>query len=183
MKLTVSHCLRNSKRDIKLMKLDGFIPAVIYRRGKDSDKVHILKKEFETHLRTIEKGHLATTVFTMSFEGKEEKVVVKGIEYAKTTYDILHIDLQPLHEGTVKVRVPIVLDGVKECEAVKAGFGLKLVKRYVRVESSVKAIPQEFRIDVRKLQPREKIRVSDLGIGGDVRILADDNELVVTASK
>ncbi|MFZ4773088.1 MAG: 50S ribosomal protein L25 [Chlamydiia bacterium] len=183
MKLNVTRCSRESKSDIKLMKIDGFIPAIIYRKGETSEKVRISKKEFETHMRSIEKGHLATTVFTIDFNGKEEKAVVKGIEYAKTTYDILHIDLQPLHQGTIKVRVPVVLRGEKECEAVKAGFSLKLVKRYVRIEAPVHNIPQEFEINVRKLQPREKIRVVDLHINADMRILAAENELVVTASK
>ena len=138
MKLNASTCSRESKRDIKLMKLDGFIPAIIYKKGEASHKIRILKKEFEAHLRHIEKGHLATTVFTVHMNGKDEKMIVKGIEYTKTTYEVLHIDFQPLTEG---------------------------------------------HINVRSLQPREKVRVADLQKEAHVRILAADNELIVTASK
>jgi ribosomal protein bL25 (Ctc-form) len=183
MKLNASTCSRESKRDIKLMKLDGFIPAIIYRKGDASQKIRILKKEFEAHMRQIEKGHLATTVFTVHFNGKDEQMVVKGIEYTKTTYDVLHIDFQPLIEGNIKVRVPVVLLGEKDCEAVKAGFNLKQAKRFVRVEAPVKHIPAKFEINVRGLQPREKVRVADLQKEAHVRILAADNELIVTASK
>jgi large subunit ribosomal protein L25 len=183
MKLNASTCSRNSKRDIKLMKLDGYIPAIIYRKGAASEKIRILKKEFEAHLRHIEKGHLATTVFTVHAHGKDEKMVVKGIEYAKTTYEVLHIDFQPLTTGLIKVRVPVVLQGEKDCEAVKAGFSLKQAKRFVRVEAPVNAIPANFMVDVRNLQPREKVRISSLGISENVRVLAAENELVVTASK
>lgn len=183
MKLNATTCSRESKRDIKLLKLDGFIPAIIYKKGEASIKVRILKKEFEAHMRHIEKGHLATTVFNLHLNGKDTKVVIKGIEYAKATYEVLHIDFQPLVEGKIKVRVPVVLQGEKDCEAVKAGFNLKQAKRFVRVEAPVEHIPVNFQIDVRKLQPREKIRVVDLKIGQDMRVLAADNELVVTASK
>ena len=183
MKLSASLCSRESKRDIKLLKLDGYIPAIIYRKGNVSQKICVSKKEFEAHLRSIEKGHLATTEFSLHLDGKEEKVVVKGIEYSKAAYEILHLDFQPLDQGKIKIKVPVVLQGEKDCEAVKAGFSLKQAKRFVRVEAPVASIPANFQIDVRKLQPREKIRVSDLKVAESVRVLAEANELVVTASK
>lgn len=183
MKLDVLRCSRQKKSDIKKMKVLGEIPAIIYKKGQESEKVRISKKAFEAVLRQIEQGHLATTKFELSFEGATVPALIKGIEYNKTTYDVIHLDFQEIVKGEVKVKVPVVLIGANDCEAVKAGFSLKLAKRHLQVVCKVEKIPTNFEVNVQKLQPREKIRVKDLNFNEGVTVLADTQELIVTASK
>lgn len=183
MKLEVSFCSREKKSDLKKMRAQGWIPAVLYRKGENSEKIRLSQKVFEKFLTTLEEGHLSTTQFRLALAGRELDAVVKGIEYGKVHSEILHLDFQELGQGMIQVRIPIVLAGVADCEATRAGFILKQARRYVKAVCPTHLIPEDIVISVQKLQPREKIRVKDLPIPEGVTLLAPSLDLVVTASK
>ncbi|QYC79338.1 50S ribosomal protein L25, partial [Chlamydia suis] len=88
MELVVQRRETDKKSIIKKIRQQGGIPAVLYSGGKSLANIIVDAHVFNKFLSTLESGALASTVFTLSYEGREIKALVKDIQYHVTTYDV-----------------------------------------------------------------------------------------------
>lgn len=185
MKLNVKPRKANSKSEINKLRREGFIPAVLYIRGKEGETLALNNEEFKALLRQIRSGHLPTTVFKLIDEnGKERQALIKDIQYNVTTYDVIHLDFEELvKDQKVNVKVPIECIGMADCAGIKLGGVLRQVIRHVRVRCLPKDIPTFFELDIKELGPRQSKRLGDLPIPNTVRPLVDLNEVVAVIVK
>lgn len=166
------------------LRRNGMIPAVVYSNGKEPITIAINQAEYAAHLRQIPQGRLSTTVFQLSGPTGNKKIVIKDIQYNVTTYDVIHLDLEELHDNvTVNVKVPVSFIGAMECQGIKLGGFLRPVIRSVRVNCLPKDIPSEFVVDVKSLGIRQSIKLNQITFPNGVRPLANLNEVVVTIAK
>ena len=83
---------RESRKGLKLLRREKYIPAVVYDKKGKSVSVKLEKKVFEKHVRSMEEGGLATVRFEITL-GKEKFIAyIKDISYHRTSYEIQHID-------------------------------------------------------------------------------------------
>lgn len=185
MKLKLLKRTAESKSEVKRLRREGNIPAIIYVQGKAAETIAVNNNELASLMRQIIPGRLSTTVFTLATEnGKERRVLIKDIQYNITTYDIIHLDFEELHDGQkVNVNVPIECTGVADCAGIKLGSVLRQVIRYIRIRCLPRDIPAVFELDVKELGPRESKRLKDLAMPNTIRPLADLNEVAVVLVK
>ncbi len=184
MKLTVKLRTGDKKSDIKQIRREGDIPAIIYSLKGQPRKMIVNGVEFNAVLRQMKSGRLPTTIFTLIDGKTETKVVVKDIQYHLTTYKVSHIDFVELNDNVpVSVKVPISCTGVAECAGVKLGGFLRQVARFVKVECLPKSIPAEFEVDVKDLGIRQSRRLKDVKIPEGVRPLASMDEVLIVIAK
>ncbi len=184
MKLAVKQRVGEKKKDIKEIRRDGNIPAIIYSSKTQPEKLIIEGSEFKTVLREMKPGQLPTTIFTLSDGKKERKAIVKDIQYHLTTYIVSHIDFEELVEDVpVNVKVPVNCIGIVDCIGVKLGGFLRQVVRHVKVECLPKHIPSEFIVDVKDLGIRQSKRLKDIALPIGVKPLASQEEVLVVIAK
>lgn len=184
MKLTVKSREGEKKGDIKQIRREGNIPAIIYSSSTKPEKMIVDGMEFAAILRGVLPGQLPTTIFTLSNGKKERKAIIKDIQYHLTTYKVSHIDFEELlEEVPVSVKVPVNCTGVVDCVGIKLGGFLRQVTRHVKVECLPKNIPAEFLIDVRDLGIRQSKRLKDIAMPQGVRPLAGTDEVIVVIAK
>ncbi len=173
------------KSEATSIRRDGNIPAVIYSKGQAGDTVYVDGSQFKSALRSIKQGCLPTTVFSLETEdGKVRRAIVKDIQYNVTNYDIIHLDLEELHDDCkINVKVPIECVGTVDCVGVKLGGVLRQVIRHVRVRCLPKDIPVQFQLDVRDLGLRQSKRLADIAMPATVRPLMDLKEVAVVIVK
>ena len=164
MKLNVSKRKAEKKSESQQLRRAGQIPAVIYSKGGEGEPVAIEAAAFQQCLRAIPKGRLATTRFVLvDSNGKGRQAIVKDIQYHVTTYNILHLDFEELHEEVaVNVNVPIEYKGESVSPGVKLGGVVRQVLRSVKVKCLPQHIPDAFLIDISRMQMRESKRLSDI---------------------
>lgn len=180
MKLQLYKRTGAKRSEVNQLRREGKIPAIIYAKGKDGEKVAVENTHFLAAMRHVKQGHLPTTVFTLTDGGKDRRVIIKDIQYNVTNYDVIHLDLEELHENVlVTVKVPIECTGVVDCVGVKLGGILRQVLRYIRVRCLPKDIPTVLEVDVRNLEIQQSLRLSDLQISKKVRPLMSLNEVAV----
>lgn len=182
MDITLSE--RESRKGIKLLKREGFIPAVVYDKTGKSIPVKLEKKVFETHLRHIEDGGLATVRFNLTL-GKETFIAfVKDICYHKTTYAIQHIDFMRVKEtDEITVNIPVMLKGADACAGIVQGGQLKKVKRSIKTTCLVKEIPEHFLIDVTATNLGDQIRVSDVTLTPSMKLRIHEKQVLISVTK
>lgn len=175
----------SAKSEVKRLRREGKIPAVVYTQGSAGENIAIETSEFSAFLRKVQPGRLSTSIFTLTTEdGKSVRAIVKDIQYNPVNYNVIHLDFEELiDDKLVNIKVPIEFVGVVDCVGVKLGGVLRQVIRHLRVRCLPKDIPEVFQLDVRDLAQRETRRLRDLVIPNTVRPLADLKEVVAIIAK
>ncbi len=185
MKLKVKNRLAETKKEINNIRLEGNIPAILYAKDQPNRLLEISGTEFHAHMRNIEKGSLPNTVFTLEDEkGETFKVLVKDIQYHRSTYRIEHLDfLYLIDNATVNVKIPLRFKGVADCVGVKLGGVVRAVIRHLKVRCLPKDIPSEFKLDVSKLSINQSLKLSSINLPDNVKPLLDLNDVAVIIAK
>lgn len=184
MKLQVKKRSQEKKSEVNKLRREGYIPAIIYVRGKPAEPIAVKASEFEALIRQIQSGRLSTQKFKLVENGIEREAILKEIQYAITTYQIIHLDFEELQQNQpVNVKVPIECTGIVDCVGIKLGGVLRQVIRSLRIRCFPKDIPAAFFLDVKSLGIRESRRLSDLEIPQTIRPLADLNEVAAVIVK
>ncbi len=184
MKLAVKERVGEKKKDLKQIRREGHIPAVIYSSKKQPEALIVDGAEFSTILRDMKPGQLPTTIFTLTGGRKDRRAIIKDIQYHLTTYRVSHIDFEELIEDVpVSVKVPVNCIGVGDCVGIKLGGFLRQVSRYVQVECLPGNIPAEFLVDVKDLGIRQSKRLKDIAMPKGVKPITRPEEVVVVIAK
>lgn len=173
------------KRDAKRLLREGWIPAVLYVRGKEGETLSVCEQELSAAMRQVPKGRLPTTIFEMVDEkGKSRRAIIKDIQYNVVNYSVIHLDFEELlPDVPVNIKVPIECTGVVDCVGIKLGGVLRQVIRHLRVNCLPKNIPTVFTVDIKDLGIHQYKKLADLTIPVGVRPLADLNEVAVVIAK
>jgi large subunit ribosomal protein L25 len=185
MKLKTIKRTAGSKGETNKLRREGYIPVVLYVRGKEGLTLAIETAEFASFLRSVKQGHLPTSIFTLVDEnGSEHRAIVKDIQYDITNYAVKHLDFEELvDDQKVNIKVPIECVGMAECIGIKLGGVLRQVIRHVRVRCLPKDLPSFFELNVKELALKQTKRLSDLTIPENVRPLMGLNEVVAVIVK
>lgn len=185
MKLQTLKRTAANKSEVKKLRREGFIPAVLYAKENNGESLAVNAKEFNAFLRQVKPGHLPTTVFVLNDEnGKERRVLVKEIQYDITSYAVIHLDFEELiQDHPINVKIPIECIGQAECVGIKLGGVLRQVIRHARVRCLPTDIPSHFELNIRELGLKQSKRLSDIQFPETIRSLANLNEVVAVIVK
>lgn len=164
---------KSGKSKAKSLRALGLTPGIVYDEGSSilvqvptKDLLNIIKKD----------GHSA--IFDLSYAGKENQVFIKELQKDPVTYEILHIDLQPIAANeTMKVNVPIHVEGQHKVETL--GGIVQRQLREIEVEAFPRNIPKVLEIDVSDLEIGDNILVEDLQVGEGVEVLTSPQDVVL----
>lgn len=184
MELTSSPRQAKSKSELKRLRREGNIPAILYSQGKEGEACFVNGAEFKKILHKIVPGTLPTIQFILLQGGKKRRAIIKEIQYHPTTYEVTHLDLEELFDNVaVNVNVPIQCTGAMDCVGVKLGGVFRQLIRFLKVNCLPKDIPAVLEIDVRNLDVNQEKRLRDLVLPHGVRPLAPLNEIAVMVAK
>ncbi|SRR6266498_3477232 len=176
--------LKAVKRDVtgkqvKAMRRAGQLPAVIYGR-----RVEPIAITLNAHDASLILGKLtSSSLVTIQLDGKEYPSLVreKQRNYIKgkiTHVDFLAVSLTEKIRASVRIELAGVSPAVKDLNAV-------LVRNIeqLEVECLPTDLPERVIIDISKLnQVGDGIRVGDVNLSENVRILNDADEMIVVTT-
>ncbi|HEC78592.1 MAG TPA: 50S ribosomal protein L25 [candidate division WOR-3 bacterium] len=146
------------KGDVKRMRKDGKLPAVLYGHKEKTQTIYIEKNEFKKVLDALRKE--AVTV-NLSIKDKEYLCVIKAIQHNPITDELLHIDFQHIHKSEkIKALIPIHIIG--EAPGVKQGGILDQHLHEVVVKCLPADMPSHIDVDVSNLELGQTIHLSDV---------------------
>ena len=169
---------------LKRLRKDGFIPAVIYGLKKEPVSVKVKEKE----LKDLLKGkNIYSTIFDMQMEddGKKvekEAVLVKDFQIDPITGKFLHLDFLRIEmKREIETTVPVHIINEEISIGVKEKGGvLQHGLRELRVSCLPGDIPDHVEYDIKELDMGSTVRVSDIYVSDNVKILNDPEEVVVS---
>lgn len=184
MELTLAKRAIEKKAETKKIRREGNIPAILYSKGKEGVNGIVNGVEFQKALNKLEPNTVSAHVFTLKHEGKSIKAIIKDIQYDITTYKVIHLDFEELHNTIpVTLKVPVVLTNAVECAGVKLGGILRQVVRNVKVRCLPKDIPAQFDLDVGELLLGQTIKLNKIEIPKGVHPISKLNEVAAVVAR
>jgi len=164
------------KNPARRMRRAGQIPAVVYGGGGPAIPVAVDPKKISAILHS-EAGHNA--IFTLEIRGKAPaRVMLRDWQVDPIHGGLLHVDMvRVARDAKLKVRVPIHVTGEPKGVKVQGGI-FEFLLREVTVECLPDEIPDFVTIDVTELLIGKNLRVSDLPLGPNIKVLTDPTRVV-----
>lgn len=164
-------------RKTNRLRRAGQIPAVLYGHGKANRNLMVEEKEFNKLLKEVGE----TTLISLKAGEKKYNVLIHDLSRDVLTDKVDHIDFYEVRmDEKIKTHVSLVFVG--ESMAVKSESGI-LVRslQEIEIEALPQDLPKEIKVDISVLNTFEdKIHVSDLAVGPNVKILANLEEMVAS---
>jgi large subunit ribosomal protein L25 len=176
--------LKAEKRDAKgrhvgALRRTGKLPAVIY--GRHVEPISISLDAHSTGLAM--KRLTSSSLVTIELDGKEYPALVRErqrdyIKGVLTHIDFLAVDLKEKIRANVRITLTGVSGAVKDYSAVLVhGIGA------LEVECLPTDLPDHIEVDISPLaQIGNGIHVSDIKLADNIRVLTDEDEMVVVAT-
>ena len=167
----------------KDLRETGFLPAVVYTEGKDTQAIKVSLSQF---IKLQHQHHLENAIINLKIkqEGKEKgrPCIIKEIQYHPVHGNILHVDFHEISlTEAIKVNVPVVAQG--ESVGVKQeGGSLEHIMWEIEVECLPMDIPKQIAVDVSLMKLGDSIHVKDLLVPANVKVLTDAEAVVLSVA-
>lgn len=161
------------KKSAKDLKRDGYLIANIYAKGIENINAAFKVNEFIKYVRDKK-----TLAFDIKVGDKKYNVVVEEYQKHPVTNTLTHVDLRIVLDDILsKYYVPVKTKG--SAVGLKNKGVLVQSKRRLPVKCKGKDLPNEFLLDVSKLNTGDSIIVRDIEAPKGVTILEGANVAVV----
>lgn len=176
--------LKATKRDVvgkqvKAMRREGRLPAVIY--GKHTEPINI---SLDAHSASLALAKLtSSSIVTIDVDGTEYPTLVREKQRDFIKNRLLHVDFLAV-SLTEKIRATVALRFTGLSLAVK-DYNAILVHNLeqLHVECLPTDLPEYIEVNIGRLaRPGEGLRVRDIAVAENIRVLEDEDTMVVVAA-
>ncbi len=176
--------LKATKRDVigkqvKALRREGKLPAVIYGRHTDPINVNL-----DAHTAAVALAKVtSSSLVTIDVDGTEHIALVREKQRDYIKNKLLHVDFLAV-SLTEKLRTTVPVHFVGLSLAVK-DFNAVMVHNLeeLEVECLPNDLPERIDVDISSLnRPGEGIRLRDVHVSDNVRLLGDPDTMVAVAT-
>ena len=176
--------LQVSKRDVvgkqvKTLRREGLLPAIVYGRGISSIPISINSREANKILSAITSSNLVV----IDIDGDKHTTLVREKQRDPVTGEVLHIDFYEV-SMTEKLRTNVGLEFQGDSPAVKELMGvLVTVMESLEVECLPQDLPNRIVADLSTLEEiGDSLYVRDISLPPNIELISDIDGLVVVIS-
>ena len=161
-----------TKSAVKL-RGQGRLPAVVY--GHKEKPVAVSLDE-RTLVEGLHRGH---RLIDVQIGKKNEKMIIKDLQYDYLGKDIIHVDLMRVDvTELIKVTVPIELKG--KARGTQEGGIIEGHADHLEVECKATDIPESILVSVKDVRVGDSLHVGDIELPEGVKLVSDASMLLVT---
>lgn len=158
------------------LRAEGFLPGTLYGAGKTARSIAVRPKEISAILRSATGEN---TLFDLDVSGSRHKVILKDFQVDPVRGALIHADFYEVAlDKAIEVQVHVELTGTPVGVKVQGGV-LDFVTRELEVECLPTDIPEKIVVDVSALELGKHLRVSDLLVPANVKVLTHSDIVVV----
>ncbi len=172
--------LLSKRAGAKALRSDGRIPAVIYGRQVESQKLELNAKEMEDLIHHSVTENLLVDLAIKDDARPKRLALVQEIQHHPLTGKVLHVDFHEVAENE-KVTIQVAVEAEGEAEGVKnQGGTLEHVMFKIRVRGLPKDLPEYVTVDVSHLTIGQAIHLGDIKPPANCEIIGDRHLTVIS---
>ncbi|MDA7552633.1 50S ribosomal protein L25/general stress protein Ctc [Candidatus Pelagibacter sp.] len=149
-----------SKGDVRSLRLNGNVPAIIYGGSEQNEKVSISKKILKS---LLDKEGFLSSIITLNIDGKNQNVLPREITYNVISDEPTHIDfLRVIPGAKIRIEVPVQFINHETSPGLKRGGVLNIVRRKIELKCPSEKIPEAIVIDLDGIEIGESFKISSV---------------------
>ena len=166
-----------SKGDVRSLRLNGKIPAIIYGGKEQNDKISISKKILKS---LIEKENFLSNIITLNIDGKPQNVLPREITFNVVSDEPIHVDFLRIIKGVkIRIEVPVKFINHEKSPGLKRGGVLNIVRRKIELRCPSEKIPEDITIDLDGIDIGESFKISSIKLENDVTPVIQGRDFVI----
>ncbi|MDC3355687.1 50S ribosomal protein L25/general stress protein Ctc [Candidatus Pelagibacter sp.] len=149
-----------SKGDVRSLRLNGNVPAIIYGGSEQNEKVSVSKKILKS---LLDKEGFLSSVIILNIDGKNQNVLPREITYNVISDEPTHIDFLRVVPGVkIRIEVPVQFINHETSPGLKRGGVLNIVRRKIELKCPSEKIPEAIVIDLDGIDIGESFKISSV---------------------
>ncbi|CAN1539486.1 50S ribosomal protein L25/general stress protein Ctc [Rhabdaerophilaceae bacterium] len=153
----------------RAVRRESRVPAVIYGAGQPPIAISL---DYKDTNKLIYAGHFLTTVFDISVDGAVVRAIPRDYQLDRVRDFPLHVDFLRLSAGsTVRVEIPVHVQGQDVCPGIKAGGSLNIVRHAIAMVVPADSIPDAINVDISKTKVGESIHISAIPLPENAKVI------------
>ncbi len=169
---------------VRRVRRENFIPAVVYGRGVQPTLVKADRKTYDS-IHRLHKGESLIYHINLVDEGKniaDFPAIIKDIQTHPVTDQVIHLDFNRISlDKEIEIKVKVVTTG-KAIGTKRDGGTLDHLIRELDVICLPTNIPHHIEVDITNLGIHDAVHVRDLKLPTGVRTKHDPDSVVVTVT-
>jgi len=168
---------------VKDLRGEGFIPAIIYKEGKESFPIKASHREV---IRLLHQHRLENVVINLRIKddkkSKARSCLIKEIQYGPVHGDIIHVDFNEISlTKSIKVNVPVTAKG-DPVGVKQEGGSLEHVLWEIEVECLPTDIPKDIEVDVSQMKIGDAVHIKDIAFPANIKVLNNPDAVVLSVA-
>ena len=155
------------------LRSQGTIPAILYG-GKEEKMFTINFRDFIKLLNNPDGTNIIIDLKSKSFKGM---AVIKNIQRDPVKRDPLHVDFYEIAMDK-PLRIPVTVHLTGAAPGVREGGMMEQNLWEIEIEALPGNLPSHIDVDVSNLSIGDSIHIKDLNVEDDLKIMADEEELI-----
>ena len=165
------------KGGARALRREGRTPAIVYGGGGEPLSVSLDYKVLE---REIGRRGFFARLYDLKVNGDVTRVLPRDVQLDPVTDAPIHIDfIRYVAGATLAVSIEVRFEGQEECEGLKRGGVLNIVRHEVELLCPLEAIPEFLVADVAGRDIGDSIHISDIDLPEGVTPTITDRDFTV----
>ncbi|HEX6987096.1 MAG TPA: 50S ribosomal protein L25 [Planctomycetaceae bacterium] len=148
------------------------VPGNVYGHGEEPVAISVSE---EVLAPIVHSGH---KVVDLAMGGDTQKAILREVQWDTFGTRLLHFDLQRV-SADERVATEVAVETHGTSPGVLGGGILEIPLHTIRIECPAVEIPERIVVNINGLELDQSIRVRDLKLAGNVRVLNDPDEVVL----
>ena len=166
-----------SKGDVRSLRLNGNVPAIVYGGSEQNEKVSVSKKILKF---LVGKENFLSNILDLKIDGKSQKVLPREIKFDTISDEPIHIDfLRVIAGGTIILDIPVRFINNDKSPGLKRGGVLNIVRRKVELKCPTENIPNELVVDLDGVDIGESFKISSIKLPENVAPTIQGRDFVI----
>ena len=166
-----------SKGEVRSLRSNGDVPAIIYGGAEQNEKVSVSKKILKS---LLDKDNFLSSVIALNIDGKPQNVLPREIKYNVVTDEPIHVDFLRVIPG-VKIRIEVAVQFInhEKSPGLKRGGVLNIVRRKIELKCPSEKIPEGITIDLDGVDIGESFKISSVKLEEGVSPTIQGRDFVI----
>ncbi len=155
----------------------NLVPGIVYGGGAEPTAINI---KFNELIKMLKAGGFLSTLLTLNIDGKDERVICRGVQRNVVNDLPIHVDFLRLSsKSRINLMIPVHFVNEEISVGLKKGGTLVAVRNEVELKVTAGNIPEFLEVDLENADIGDTIHMSDITLPEGTRPMITDRDFVI----
>ncbi len=156
---------------------ENLVPGIVYGGGEEPVAINI---KFNELFKMLKAGGFLSTLLTLKVDGKDERVICRGVQRHVVKDLPIHVDFLRLSaKSRINLMIPVHFLNEEDSAGLKKGGTLVVVRNEVELKVTAGNIPEFLEVDLLDVEIGDTIHMSSITLPEGSRTMITDRDFVI----